>query len=196
MRLEMARASHPMKGEALSGDACCALPRAGGWLLAVVDALGHGPGAAETAAAAMDAVKAAAEEPLEGLLKACHESLKKTRGVAMSLAVIDEALKSLTWTGVGNVEGLLLRGQGSQGRERLLLRGGVVGYQMPPPRLTTLPIQAGDALVFATDGLRREFCEDAQWRRQSPQELADAIMRGYDSRADDALVWVLRLVEM
>jgi serine phosphatase RsbU (regulator of sigma subunit) len=35
----------------------------------------------------------------------------------------------------------------------VLLRSGVVGYQLPTLRASTLPIAPGDLLIFATDGI-------------------------------------------
>jgi len=45
----------------------------------------------------------------------------------------------------------------SNGQESLLLRAGVVGSQLPALQATVLPIARGDALFFATDGVRSDF---------------------------------------
>lgn len=37
------------------------------------------------------------------LIQLCHRVLAGTRGVAMTLARVDFAASTLTWTGVGNV---------------------------------------------------------------------------------------------
>jgi len=44
-------------------------------------------------------------------------------------------------------------------QEVLLLRGGVVGSQLPRCRPRCFPVAKGDTLVFVTDGIRGEFAE-------------------------------------
>jgi hypothetical protein len=129
----------------------------------VVDGLGHGHEASTAAHTAAATLEADAGEPVVSLVTRCHEALKGTRGVAMSLANFDALDSSMSWVAVGNVDGLLLRvecppGTGSaQGRgkvrEALFLRGGVMGYQLPSLRPGVVPVHRGDVLVLATDGI-------------------------------------------
>jgi negative regulator of sigma-B (phosphoserine phosphatase) len=197
LSLEWGQAGHPLHGQEKSGDACCVVPFEGGLAVAVVDALGHGPGAAETASQAVAAFKACAGFTLAELFQHCHKALQKTRGVAMSTAIYRESGGILSWAGVGNVEALMLRGvaQAGAARERLLLKGGVVGYQLPTLRTSVFSPQPGDTLVFATDGVKRSFIEGADWRFHSAQELAESILARFDSGMDDALVWAGRFKE-
>ena len=60
----------------------------------------------------------------------------------MSLASFNALDGAMTWLGVGNVTGLLLRADAGAERKResLLLRGGVVGYRLPPLRPVAIPI--------------------------------------------------------
>ena len=109
---------------------------------------------------------------------------------AAAFSVIDD---SMTWLGVGNVEGRLLRAPASGGAppEALLVRGGVVGAQLPKlvPRIVRL--QRGDMLIIATDGIRSEFL-DAPLPYQEPQALADHVLARWSTQTDDALVLVVR----
>jgi serine/threonine protein phosphatase PrpC len=176
-----------------SGDAHVVAGFPGGALAAVIDGLGHGPDAAEAARAAARVLEAFAGEPVTELLFRCHEELRRTRGAVMSLASFDAAGSAMTWTGIGNVEALLLRGGAGPAREALTPRGGVVGYQLPAPRATTVPVAPGDTLVMATDGIRSSFVAGlARAPKGTPQELADAIFAGHARGSDDALVLVAR----
>jgi hypothetical protein len=196
MRLESGLKGHPLKGQAESGDTqlVCSFP--GGTLVAVIDGLGHGAAAIEAAQLAVQTLKDKPGLGLPELFSSCNEALRKTRGVAMSMARILEEGPFLQWAGVGNVEGLFLRSDPGKklARERLLLQGGVVGYQIPKPREAGFAVALGDTLILATDGIHREFSETPHWRSQSPQQMADEIMENFDARNDDALVWVGRLV--
>src|SRR5262245_26896919 len=126
--LEVGVAGKVMKGYSESGDRHVyrALPR--GVLVAAIDGLGHGSHAAAAAAAACRVLESSSGENVIGLVRRCHESLKDTRGVTMSLALFDFAGGSLTWLGVGNVQGFLLPIDDPWIRpeETLLLRPGVV----------------------------------------------------------------------
>src|SRR2546422_10869871 len=101
-------ATTTLAGEPESGDLSLVKPVATGVLVGVVDGLGHGAEAATAARTAVAVLNRHADESLPQLVKACHQALVGTRGVAMSLAVFGRAARSLTWLGVGNVEGVLL----------------------------------------------------------------------------------------
>ncbi|HXJ07717.1 MAG TPA: SpoIIE family protein phosphatase [Candidatus Acidoferrum sp.] len=183
-----------LPGQSASGDrhlVCCG---GDGILIAAIDGLGHGEEAAIAAEAAISILKASRYEPVISLLERCHEGLRSTRGVVLSLASIDPKHGMMTWIGVGNVQGVLMRAGAKKGRaeEVLLLRGGVVGSQLPALQAAVLPIAKGDTLVFVTDGIRSEFV-DGLSALESPQRAADKILKQHGSGNDDALVLVLRL---
>jgi phosphoserine phosphatase RsbX len=113
------------------------------------------------------------------------------------MAAIDASQGLLTWIGVGNVQGLMLRHGAIKGtpHEELLLRAGVVGAQLPPLQAAVLPVKHGDTLVFATDGIRSGFIEDIS-AVEPPQKCADRILATYCRQSDDALVVVTRYREV
>jgi hypothetical protein len=177
-----------------SGDLHAVVRFPDGALVAVVDGLGHGPEAAAAARAAACVLEAHAGEPVTDLVERCHEALRRTRGAVMTLASFDSRRSSMTWTAVGNVEAILLRASraATPPREAILPRGGVVGYQLPPLRASTLPVSAGDTLILATDGIRSAFSHDPDLDRAGPQEIADCLLARYARGTDDALVLVAR----
>jgi serine phosphatase RsbU (regulator of sigma subunit) len=179
--------------ETESGDAYTVVSHPAGMLVAVIDGLGHGAEAAAAARLAVAKLERNARDPVVDLLSACHEELRRTRGAVLSLASFHGGLGTVTWGGIGNVEGMLFRADRTArpARETLVLRGGVVGYQMPPLRAATLPVFAGDMLVFATDGIASSFGEVPPIGR-APQEAADEILRRCAKHTDDALVLVAR----
>jgi serine phosphatase RsbU (regulator of sigma subunit) len=177
-----------------SGDVHVVAGFPGGVLLAVIDGLGHGPEAATAANAAARILQAFASEPIDALLERCHEGLRRTRGAVVSLASFDAASSAMTWSGVGNVEGFLVRADAGAAprRETITLRGGIVGYQLPSLRVSAVQVSHGDMLVLATDGLRSGFAD--RLPAGSPQEIADALLARHARRSDDALVLVARYV--
>jgi phosphoserine phosphatase RsbX len=192
--VEYGVAKFVLPGQDESGDhhlVCC---NQTGILVAALDGIGHGEEAANAAKAAVSILKAGAKEPVISLLQRCHEGLRSTRGVVLSLASIDPEHGMMTWLGVGNVQGVLMRAGSKKGtgQEVLLLRAGVVGSQLPALQAVILPIAKGDTLVFVTDGVRGEFAEGLS-ALEPPQRTADKILRQHCRGNDDALVLVVRL---
>jgi serine phosphatase RsbU (regulator of sigma subunit) len=180
-------------GELNSGDLAVVSPFQCGVLVAVMDGIGHGPEAASAARMAGEVLETHSEEPVVALVQRCHNRLRGTRGVAMSLAAIDASHGLITWLGVGNVHGMLRRRTASffASEEVLLLRAGVVGAQLPPLQATVFPVSEGDTLVFATDGIEDTYARQATWP-PLPQRAADTILSQFGKSTDDALVLVAK----
>jgi negative regulator of sigma-B (phosphoserine phosphatase) len=185
--------SKALDGAAESGDLHVVAPRAGSVLVAAIDGIGHGPEAALAARVAAAVLSQHADEPLIPLLQRCHEELRGTRGVVLSMASFDWHRGRMEWLGVGNVEGALHRAHrfANPQRDSLLLRGGVVGYKIPPLRTAAREIAAGDVLVFATDGIRSDFTAYSPLGRDM-QEASDAMLARFGKDTDDAMVFAIR----
>lgn len=189
-----AAAGRPLLGERESGDLHVVERFPAGMLFAALDGLGHGDEAALAARAAVDLLGRHAGDGVISLVRRCHEALRETRGVAMSVASFDAREGTLAWLGVGNVEGVLVRADpdADPPRESLMLRGGVVGYRLPALRATVLSVAPGDVLVFATDGIDAGFAPDLAAGAEEPPLLADRILGKWGKATDDALVLVAR----
>jgi negative regulator of sigma-B (phosphoserine phosphatase) len=182
-----------LPGESESGDLHLVERHPGGVLVGVIDGLGHGSEAAEAARVASATVRQDPGGELPDLFVSSHGRLARSRGVVMSLARFSEADASMTWLGVGNVEGTLVRAGAEEGTptESILLMGGVVGYQLPRLRPSTTSLAPGDTVILATDGIKHGFLQGLD-RRLPPQELADRILADHARESDDALVLVAR----
>ncbi len=183
-----------LPGQGESGDQHLVRCGGNGILIAAIDGIGHGEEAASAANAAVSILKAGADEPVISLVQRCHEGLRATRGVVLSLATIEPEHGMMTWLGVGNVQGVLMRAGSKKGasQEVLLLRAGVVGSQLPALQAAVIPVAKGDTLVFVTDGIGGEFAEGLS-ALESPQRMADRILKQHCRGKDDALALVVRL---
>ena len=191
--LETGVALRAIPGELRSGDRAVLVPYPGGALVGAIDGLGHGDGAAEAAALAEAVLAAAPDDEPAALLERCHRSLRRSRGVVLTLAWFDVAERRLRWTGVGNVEGRLVRAGGGPRTptEGAFLRGGVLGYNLPPIRVTATELAPGDVMILATDGIGSGFA-GALAPAGSAQAIADRIMADHARGTDDALAVVVR----
>lgn len=161
-------------------------------LIAVADGLGHGEQAGHAASLAIDVLAAGPiRSPCE-LVVDCHRALAGTRGAVLALAVVDAANGMMTWLGVGNVEGRLIRAAAPSGASTchsLMLTGGIVGHHLPRLHPAVIAVNRGDMLAFATDGIDPRFDEELLPAFR-PQPAAERILACCDKGIDDALVLV------
>ena len=192
--VEYGVAKFALPGQGESGDQHIVRCHESGVLIAAIDGLGHGEEAAGAANLAASVLMADGSEPVISLVERCHEKLRGTRGVVFSIASIDGAHGLMTWLGVGNVQGILIRAHAKKenAHETLLLRGGVIGSQLPALQATVLPVAKGDTIYFVTDGVRGDFAESLT-TLENPQRAAERILGKYQKGNDDALVLVTRL---
>src|SRR4051812_10795955 len=92
--------SQPRVGESVSGDAVVVRRHGNAVLVTLIDALGHGPRAAEVADAAVDWLGTAEEPDTSGLVNGLHRKLVGSRGIAALLLLI--SAKGLEACSVGN----------------------------------------------------------------------------------------------
>lgn len=188
---EWGAATLPLAGERECGDQYVVETFDQGGMVALIDALGHGPEAARAADAAAQALAGNPREDPVTLMQRCHAALRGTRGAAISIGVVDAIRRTLTWVGVGNVEGTLISADphaAPQVRE-LFMYGGVVGDRLPPLSASVLPTAPGDTLILTTDGVGN-FRQGLRPDGAQPRELASRILDRFAKRTDDAAVVV------
>lgn len=193
--IEWSVASRALPGESVSGDLHSVVPWSDGVGIAVIDGLGHGTEATAAARAAVMVLEQHPGLPVATLVQHCHRALLRTRGAVMTIVSLNTRDNTLTVLGIGNVETVLFRAdpRARPKHESVLLRGGVVGYQLPPLQTSVLPIATGDIVVFATDGVRADF-SDLLNSTDSPQQLVDKIMAQKFRGTDDGLVLACKYV--
>jgi negative regulator of sigma-B (phosphoserine phosphatase) len=191
--LERGEAGAPLAGESRSGDLAVFAAYAGGALVATIDGLGHGDAAADAAEAAAAMLRARPDERPELLLRRCHDALRATRGVVATLAWFDLARAELSWTGIGNVEGRLVRADRGRGDsvDSPTLFGGVLGWSLPAVRVVRTTLAPGDCVVMATDGVAADFGSSLMPGVPAPEQ-AERILASHARGSDDALVVAVR----
>jgi len=189
--LDFGVAGAALEGEDGSGDLAVLAPTSSGELACLIDGLGHGDAAADAAAAAAEVIRHHAEAPPQELLDRCHEALKETRGVVMTLAWFDVGTSELVWTGVGKVDARLWHPSEGGRHDVALVFGGVVGYQVPRVRPSKLSLAPGDLLVMVTDGIDPGFAAALDGGGPA-QAVAERVFAAHGKGTDDALVLVVR----
>lgn len=182
----------PKLGETLSGDAWLAHPTPDGLQVVVVDGLGHGPLAAETAQAAI-AVFAKQPGLAPGdLVQACHDAMHGTRGAALAVARISLTRGQVTYAGVGNIAGSVWS---PTGQNNMVSHNGIVGLQMHKVQEFTYPWPPNALLIMHSDGLSSQFKMETYpgLAQRPPGLIAGVLYRDFRRERDDASVVVARV---
>lgn len=181
-------AGRPHPHETLSGDAWSVCERGAVWRFAVVDGLGHGPAAAQASSVILQVLDASPPEDIDPTLQACHDAARSTRGAALSIAVIDLDQHTLTFGGLGNVEGRLL----TSGRQhRLVPARGIVGAALRKSRPVTFDLSEGWLLLLHSDGVSARLPLEWGGEHLSTERLqacADSLVEQWGRASDDATV--------
>ena len=113
----------------------------------------------------------------------------------MSLASFRTDESSMTWLGVGNVGGVLLRADVGNRPSRITLvpNAGFIGAEQARPTTRSVPLALGDTVILYSDGIKDGFAESLVLSN-SPQEIADFVIARHVKGNDDALVLVARYV--
>jgi phosphoserine phosphatase RsbX len=193
LKIDTAFATLPLPGESESGDVCLVKRVGKGTLVAVIDGLGHGQEAASAAHAAVAALERYSREPLIELVRRCHDAMIGLRGVVLGLAYLDPQAATLTWLGVGNIGGILLRANLGNRPARITLvpSAGFIGAEPARPTTRSVPLALGDTVILFSDGVNEGFA-DSLVLSNTPQEIADLVITRHVKGNDDALVLVAR----
>ena len=171
--------SRPCAGEELSGDEAIVRVDKERSLVAVVDALGHGPRAHEVASVAARFLHscAIAVDPVD-VLHGLDRALAGTRGAAATICVHDG--ETVRCAGVGNVE---LRSIGT--RVGLIPSPGVLGRRPRRVRSTNYRVSSGDRIALFSDGVSGRIHLPEVQGRSLPSACSELFDR-YAQEGDDA----------
>ena len=112
----------------------------------------------------------------------------------MTLARVEYADSTLSWTGVGNVTANLVAkdATGVHIRSTARLAAGIVGYRIPEIKpAQVISLRGGDLIVIPSDGITEDHLDHIDFAA-SATVIADEILRKYAKESDDALVLAAR----
>jgi phosphoserine phosphatase RsbX len=183
MRLATAWLTRPRQGEHANGDAVLVRSEQGHTLLAVVDALGHGPVAADVAGQALQGLEGVPlPSHVESLVAVLHRALKGSRGAAAMVLLFDG--RTVHCGGMGNVE---LRTLGT--RVPVFPTPGILGQPGRKVHPREASLAPGDRLVLFTDGLSSRL-DASITQGLAPAAACALLMERYGRHTDDATVLV------
>ncbi len=187
---DCAVAVRPYPGHVECGDYGLVREHGAGLFMALIDALGHGPRAAQVVQQARGFLERCEASDVVAVMKGLHEHVRGTRGLVAGLAWLDVPSGDLRYAGIGNITAKVY---GEQPAE-FISRSGVVGYAMPAPKEVRHTLTDGDVLVLHTDGLPRHLNgrPGSQLLSGDANAIAAQLIGGFAKEADDAGCLVMR----
>jgi anti-sigma regulatory factor (Ser/Thr protein kinase) len=184
--------SVPRSGETQNGDMWDFQETDAGLAVLMCDGLGHGAFAAEASQRAVETFRGASPvKDARTMMVRIHEALRHTRGAAAAIAVIDTRAGLLTYCGIGNITGAIVRG--SEVRH-LVSHNGILGHTAGRIADFAYPWGAGNFLILHSDGLTGRWRPDewpGLWVRP-PALIAGVMYRDMERGRDDATVMVAK----
>jgi phosphoserine phosphatase RsbX len=189
--LVIAHQSRPKSGETANGDAIVVKKYPEGVLVAIVDALGHGPRAEAVAKLAHDHIMQTygtfPEEDVVSVMRRLHSALRGTRGACATICLLRGRV--LEACGVGNVE---MRCIGVS--VPVVLTPGIVGVQLRRLRAFSGVLPPSAWCFLFSDGISRR-APFSELSKLTPHDACQALMRTHRHSHDDASVIVVAAKE-
>lgn len=184
MKVTAQHISVPCAGQQVNGDVVVVRDLDDGVLVAVVDALGHGPTAADIATrAAAHLSDARVGDSVLGVMEQLHDALHGTRGAAAMLLLLRAG--AIEGCSVGNVD---MRVLGSQ--VPVVQSPGILGVRVRRYHVFRADLAPGARLVLFSDGVSSQ-APVAETRDMDAGEACQFLLRGYRRSHDDATVLVI-----
>ncbi|MES2830395.1 MAG: anti-sigma regulatory factor [Pseudomonadota bacterium] len=190
-RLQAGAVCLPVAGEDQCGDDWDLEQDQHGATIVVVDGLGHGPGAATAAHAAVASVRRSADKTPITMMQAMHTALAPTRGAAAAVARLTFNDDNLTFVGVGNITASV---QDQERSQHLMSHNGIVGHNLRKAQAMPARWAVGACCILCSDGI------GTQWNLNRypgllschPALIAGVLYRDFKRLRDDATVLVIK----
>lgn len=183
-----------MRKESVCGDGWRSHPCQGTHLFMVVDGLGHGTYAAEAAREAERILDESQSISPASILQDCHDALRKTRGAAAAIAAISVDKKLVSFAGVGNISGALIKTNSHRG---MTSHNGTLGHQLHKIQEFAFPWDADSVLIMHSDGLgtKWDLKQYPGILNKHSSVIAAVLYRDFERQRDDVTVLVAKTSE-
>ena len=183
----------PKAGESVCGDGYCIKRFPEETHVFMGDGLGHGEKAHDAIAAACESFNACGEITPVEIIRFIHASVKRTRGLVGTVAVLNHTQKQWQICGVGNISTRLYSGLMFK---HYLAYNGIIGLNIPGTMQSfTMPAENNHMLMMCSDGLRTrwDLSRYNGFNRYDPTVVAAMLYKDFVRGTDDASVLIGRV---
>lgn len=181
--------SRPKMDEMYNGDSFFLQHFDGKTIVAVIDGVGHGLYAHEASHEAYVFLTDNYRDPLDVIINKMHLRLKRTRGAAISIALIDETNGTMDYVGIGNVLTRLFKTDKPANPANY---NGMVGASLQKFRVLHYPWSNRNVIIMTSDGISAKYDlnEYPGLVHKKAVIIADVILRDFGRSNDDATIIV------
>lgn len=158
-------------------------------LFGVIDGLGHGEGASTASNMARVSILEHFSEELDVIVELLHNKLRKTRGVALSLGLIDHELNIIKYVGIGNV---LTRVFNTSAPIRPINYNGTLGVSLRKFKIYDYPWDQNNIIIMSSDGISSKYdlndFLDVLYKH--PMVIGQKIFKKFGKYYDDATILI------
>jgi anti-sigma regulatory factor (Ser/Thr protein kinase) len=180
----------PNRGELVCGDNWAAAYSDHRNYVAVFDGLGHGLLAAEASDEGVQVFDRNLDKNPQAIVSLAHDNLKKTRGAAGAIAMIDSKKENIEFSGVGNISAAVI--QVDLTVRRMVSHNGTLGLLATRIHKFDYAWSETSTLLMHSDGLA------THWKIENypglygkhPSILAALLFRDYKRGTDDVTIVV------
>lgn len=179
-----------IRGEKASGDTWAVCHNGTSLDVMVADGLGHGPFAADAAAAAASAFRRVSSSPPAHIVETLHRSLQGTRGAAVAVASLSKGGRIL-YAGLGNITGVLL---GPRNPQFMISHNGTAGHSARRIQEFAYTLAPTGFLIMHSDGLTSNWNlkDYSGLAERHPSVIAGVLYRDASRGRDDVCVVVVK----
>jgi len=179
----------PKPGQTVCGDGWDVSAEDDKLYFTVIDGLGHGPIAAEASREARSSFLSEKGRSPADRMDAAHAALRSTRGAVMAVAMIDSAANSVSYTGIGNIAGVVYSEERTQ---HMVSMNGTVGQIARPAREFHYPFDDDSRVIMMSDGIQTQIkLSEYGVSALHPSLVAGLVYRDWCRGRDDATVLVI-----
>jgi phosphoserine phosphatase RsbX len=184
----------PYPGYRVSGDAVFIKSHDQGIFVCIIDAMGHGPDAANMAHRILDFLEIHWSINIESCLAQLNESMRGSLGAAVGMAFIYTEQQNIVSATIGNTKLRVVGDTSTWG----IASDGILGQYKRSIKLSQLNFQTGDLILLYSDGLP-SFFSMGEYRGNLKTDECDLITRNiihqFGKAHDDASCIALRYLK-
>ena len=149
----------------------------------------HGFEAEQASKEAENSIMENYQNPLDKIIEETHKRLRKTRGAAISIALIDEEEHELHYVCIGNVNARVFN---SKQPIRPVNFNGIVGINLNRFKMFQYPWSSQNIIIISSDGISQKYEVESYpgLLDKHPVVIADVLFRDFSREIDDATIFV------
>lgn len=195
-RVEVAVLSYPLMGDEKSNGDAFLIHKSRNDLFCVIDALGHGAEAYESATAVKQCVLGHLGETIDSIIHAAHlfiQGERGMRGVMLSIAQLDYERRRIIFGGLGDVM-MKIFPPDDQATLYALPKDGIVGDNFRNIEIQEFKMHRGSIVAMFTDGVSTKLSIPVAQRREMPVRLVNELMGKHGKVHDDRTLLLARIL--